>query len=367
MDSESVLVASFLVLVALLVLLLVVAVVRKIAVFARDDRRTRADAAVRPALVALVGNDGDDAESLEVLLRARHAEGRAVERLAIEYLAKVRGEAHRALASVLERRGVVERMNRRARRHGPVGRARAAELLGAIGTPTAIDPLLELLCDRDAEVRSTAARALGRIGDPRVLPALLATQVSHRRVPRGVVTRAIAQVGGPAVDPLRSGLADPAAEVRALCAEMLGLLSAFGAVADLVEVLESDPETEVRLPAARSLGRLGVPSAVAALAAHVGRGVATPLRAVAAKALGGVGDPQAIGALVPLLTEDEYWVAHNAAYALLRLGPGGPAALRHVVATHPDRSAHAREALAVAEIAAERRHPERVRAHEVPA
>jgi HEAT repeat protein len=51
-------------------------------------------------------------------------------------------------------------------------RWKAAESLGKMGDPDAVDPLIETLWDDDARVRLKAAWALGRIGDPRALRPL---------------------------------------------------------------------------------------------------------------------------------------------------------------------------------------------------
>ncbi len=51
-------------------------------------------------------------------------------------------------------------------------RWKAAESLGRMEDPAAVDPLIDTLWDDDARVRLKAAWALGRIGDPRALHPL---------------------------------------------------------------------------------------------------------------------------------------------------------------------------------------------------
>jgi HEAT repeat protein len=51
-------------------------------------------------------------------------------------------------------------------------RSKAAELLGRLKDPTAVDPLIETLWDDDSRVRLKAAWALGRIGDQRAVTPL---------------------------------------------------------------------------------------------------------------------------------------------------------------------------------------------------
>ena len=53
-----------------------------------------------------------------------------------------------------------------------VSRWKAAEALGRIGDPAAVDELISTLWDDDARVRLKAAWALGRIGDPRAYAPL---------------------------------------------------------------------------------------------------------------------------------------------------------------------------------------------------
>lgn len=51
-------------------------------------------------------------------------------------------------------------------------RWKAAEVLGRIGDPVAVDPLIDTLWDDDSRVRLKAAWALGRIGDQRAIRPL---------------------------------------------------------------------------------------------------------------------------------------------------------------------------------------------------
>ncbi len=53
-----------------------------------------------------------------------------------------------------------------------VSRWKAAEALGRLGDPAAVDELIATLWDDDARVRLKVAWALGRIGDPRAVQPL---------------------------------------------------------------------------------------------------------------------------------------------------------------------------------------------------
>jgi HEAT repeat protein len=54
----------------------------------------------------------------------------------------------------------------------PESREEAAEALGEIRDPRAVDPLIGALKDRDHEVREEAVEALGKIGDKRAVEPL---------------------------------------------------------------------------------------------------------------------------------------------------------------------------------------------------
>ena len=73
----------------------------------------------------------------------------------------------------------------------------------------AVEPLAELLKDRDGAVPIHAAAALGQIGDPRAVQPLVAAL----RFPEGYMRRAAAealgQIGAPALEPLLAMCADP--------------------------------------------------------------------------------------------------------------------------------------------------------------
>jgi HEAT repeat protein len=338
----------------------------------RDARRARLAKPARQLLLAIAGGDEDPAQ-VDELVRLPDEVWRAVEPNAIALLGKVRGEAHTTLVDVFERRGAAWRARSRLKRRDPVARAQAAEVLGNLGRKDALLPLCDLLGDPDADVRVVAARSLGRIGDAGATQPLLATLPSRRPVPAQVVATALMRLGTAAQPALVASLDDPRAPVRATAAEVLGLIGAAGATVRVESALRADPSVEVRVCAARTLGRLGTRTALAPLLDSLAQDRPPVLRAEAAKALGELGAVTAAAALTALLADPQYPVAHNAARSLLRLGKAGRAALvaaehrAHVRPRHsaelefqPDPeivlgAAHAREALAAADLEDRRR------------
>jgi HEAT repeat protein len=316
----------------------------------RERRRVRRAARPRRALLTVAA--GDTEEALEVLVRLPAGDWRAVEPTAFELLAKVRGEARAALAEVFTRRGLVDRARRDLRRRGALRRARAAGVLGSLGDRAAIPDLCRLLADPHPDVRVAAIHALGRIGDPAAAAPLLASLSAASPAPSQLVAHSMIQIGLPAVPGLRESLASDSALVRATALDALRLLGATAAEPEVAAVLRDDPELEVRLRAAATLGRIGGRAAVSQVLAACDPGQPDRLRAAATRALGELGAVAAVAPLRALLDSPEYRIGNEAAGALLRLGTPGATTLKEAAAGTDRAAAHAREALALAELAA---------------
>jgi HEAT repeat protein len=141
----------------------------------------------------------------------------------------------------------------------------ATLVLGMIGDPRAVNPLIE--ATRDPHSASEAAIALGEIGDGRAIPALremvrLLPSERHR------AGWALARLGEPEgfellIDVARSDLGW---DQRRHAILALGGLRYRGAVEPLVKLLR-DPNVHLRVAAARALGQIGDPAALPALRA----------------------------------------------------------------------------------------------------
>jgi HEAT repeat protein len=368
--------------VALALLLLVV--VFRTARFLLGRRRARVESQVRPAMLQAIAGEGVDAE----LVHARGGRGRAVDRLAFAYLARVRGEGHDLLADLLEQRGVISRVIRRSAWPGPNWRAAAASRLGLIASTEADQRLQEMaLGDSSTRVRIVAARGLGKAGTAEAADTLLSLLGPVDLVPEGIVASALLELGPEAVPALRqtlrsgpggvgsggvnTGQPEPHAGTgphagsgpqagnghrrgvpgqqldgrrRAMAADVLGLLDVMPAWEDLVRCVQGS-ELLVRISAVRALGRLGVPQAADAIIRCLAPGEDGALRSAAARALGRIGSPHSVGPLTDCLGDPDYWVAHNAAAALAMLGHAGRQALARTAAVNAPGAPHAREAL----------------------
>jgi HEAT repeat protein len=214
-------------------------------------------------------------------------------------------------------------------------RGRAAEALAKIGDARAADGLAAVVDDQDPDVRCKAALALARLGDTRAVRPLLA--VASTRVgdlsegqkgwfPASEARAAIDRLGSPAIVPLAAALADDDPRVRH---QAIFVLAHWGttpmhredrrAVADALIAALGDEDADVRWQAAQSLGSQGDPRAVGPLMSVLHDDDVLVVDAVA-QALGELGDARAVEPLVTVLAARDRKVRRTAASALEALG-----------------------------------------------
>ena len=104
-------------------------------------------------------------------------------------------------------------------------RGTVAEALGKIGDVRAVDPLLEALEDDDWLVRGRVAEALGKIGDVRALDPLLEALKDENRLVRLKASDALGRIGRPAVERLLQLLNEGDANLQEAAAWALTRLS----------------------------------------------------------------------------------------------------------------------------------------------
>ncbi len=186
-----------------------------------------------------------------------------------------------------------------------------AATLGKIGSPVAIDPLIDTLLHEDWRVGRVVVRALGMMGGAAVNPLLRVIREGDDSARNGAVA-ALVLIGEPAVHLLPGALTDGHFRVRA-------------GVADALDRLGWSPEPgeeEVCYLIAKeqwsSLLSRGV-DAVGPLIRVIGDRDDS-IRRRAAKILGELRDPQAVEPLIALLHDDVYSIRREAAAALITIG-----------------------------------------------
>jgi HEAT repeat protein len=325
-----------LVAVGVMVVVLVLAIVARQALYqAAGRRQDRIDRTVRPVLFEIL-----DSETLPAPVLTGRGQRRALHRLAISMLPKVRGDDRAALVRLLEDAGDLDAASSGLRSRRPNVRAASAELLGSARRGAAVPAIAALLADRHPEVRIVAARALGKLGDPAGCAPLLAAVDGSSRIPTGVVSMALVRLGMPGSPALRDGLAAGSRRVRSMAAQVLGQLGDLHAADGLVRALQSDVDLDVRMHAAEALGRLGLPRTLPPLIGCLEDDASPDLRAAAARALGLVGSAAAADALAVATTSSDESVARRAAAALAAV------ALDRLTLLAGDGVPHAQEALA---------------------
>lgn len=124
----------------------------------------------------------------------------------------------------------------------------------------AVDPLIALLMDPDADVRVHAATALGWVGgQDAVQPLLVALQDDVIQVRRYAARALCWVVDETAVDGLIAALGDADSYVRCYAARALGWSQDPRAIRPLVELFHKDASSDVREYALTALDDLGQP------------------------------------------------------------------------------------------------------------
>ncbi|WP_420450692.1 HEAT repeat domain-containing protein [Ilumatobacter sp.] len=313
----------------------------------RERRASQLAAQVRPAVLAAIDDGGRAPE----LVRRRRA---VAESIAISLLPKLRGEDREALATMLLDTGIIGTAARGLDSRSGARRQRCAQLLGDAGHRPARPRLVELLHDRDHDVRLTAARALGRIGDPASVPDLFAA-LGDRRVPANTASMAVLRIGDAGGDAIALATHDERTLVRSTAAELAGPLGLLSANARLIEMLD-DPDGSVRAAAARSLGRLSMPSSVPPVRARLGSLLDADVGderieeiVALVTALGQIGHRDAIDVLEASLTRHRR-ISNAAAEALAPMSPrrsitSKAQRVREIGSSDPgDESSHERDA-----------------------
>jgi HEAT repeat protein len=207
-------------------------------------------------------------------------------------------------------------------------RLQAVHTLGTIAVWEAATPLIAVLGDPEADVRSAATDSLEQVGDVTV-PLLVEGLKSDAPTVRAGCADVLGRFLGSsdAEEEIAHGLLgvvkDPEVDVRYYAAVGLGHLEKLEA-AEALKGLVRDPDLRVRTAAATSLAQLGDPSGVPVLLTAA-RQTDPALRRAAIAGLGIVKSPQAIQALVDLTGDAEDDVRQCAYCALLMSGAASSA------------------------------------------
>lgn len=237
----------------LLIVMIGLRVVRKF----HEQHLRRLDVRVRPLVLSIAVAENDELPDLfEHVAQLRVFARQQAVAVAFRMLTEVSGESRRNLSALMTERGMVRKSLKQTRSLDPVKRARAAELLGLVNPPEALEILAEMTRDRSREVRIVAVRALGRTQSDKATALIEKVLQQPRTAPTWLTGSALLELGSAEAFPLRTFLAHPSPVVRQVATTLGSLMPQSDTGALLGRCVLEDQDRLVRVMAARALGRL---------------------------------------------------------------------------------------------------------------
>jgi len=185
----------------------------------------------------------------------------------------------------------------------PEVRKCAAEALGKLGDSRAVEPLIQIINDKNWEVRSKAIEALGKLGDIRALETLFEAFKEGDRHTRFNVIYALHNFrDGRVVDILIQALTDADYFVRCSAAKELGEFRDVRALESLIQALQ-DKEPLVRSDAVHALMKINDKRAIDPVIQAL-KDENDMVRRSAVLALGVIGGIEAIEHIIQALRND---------------------------------------------------------------
>jgi HEAT repeat protein len=187
----------------------------------------------------------------------------------------------------------------------------------------ALEPLQEMLADKDPDVIAAAAELLGLTGSPRAVTLLLPVLRHRSEFVREAALNGLAEAGGQEVSrPAMPALKDESIAVRIAAARAVAAGGDPASSIVLIRRLEQEPDEGVQAELLRAIGRLGATQALEVLAHYaepggVMRRRSPTVRAAAIDGLRHSARPEARG-LLELYSKDKEPAVRKAAEAALR-------------------------------------------------
>jgi HEAT repeat protein len=211
-------------------------------------------------------------------------------------------------------------------------RGEAARRLGIIRSPQAVLPLVELLQDRERDVRLAASQSLLDIaGVKGALHQILQNLTSITPWMSVLLSKRIIAAGPASIGPLLAGLESPSASVRRFAIRMLGQLRAPEVIGPIYARF-SAMDLESKILSLNTLGRCGDERVMELLLVNIGVDRLS-LRIAAINAMGYLGSPLAIPTLKDQLLSPVVAVQRAASQALSLISPAGKEALADIASS----------------------------------
>lgn len=149
----------------------------------------------------------------------------------------------------------------------------AAEDLGDMGDPRAVDALVTALRDEDVAVREAVAEALISIGGATVCQAVVPLLDDEDAPVRNLALEVFERLRSESIDACIGLYSSSSHDLRKIAVDTLGKIEETRESEGFVTLISAldDPHVNVATAACEALGRLGGEGAVSALLEHIGR------------------------------------------------------------------------------------------------
>jgi HEAT repeat protein len=195
-------------------------------------------------------------------------------------------------------------------------RAEAAEALGDMGVPEAVEPLVRALTDSMPVVRAMAARSLGKLRANAACKQLRSCLTDQDETTRCNAIQALVDIGDKGAMPqIAQLIMDPSKEVRKMVLEALHRLGDASLLDHVLPAL-SAADADICIAGARALSKLGDQRATGPLLTRL----SDPnkrIRSSCIHALGELRDEHAIAPLLGLLKDEDQTPVQKAVYYAL--------------------------------------------------
>ena len=173
------------------------------------------------------------------------------------------------------------------------------QLLGHIGDPRAVAPLIKLSQESTAPIQYEILEALKKLGDPRAIPAFIHALGHQEETVRNAAAENLLNMRDEAFSALLMALNHQIWMIRRMAAQLLGKLGDVRAIPPLVQALQH-PDVILKTEAVRALGALKATSAVPNLISSL-KDTDERVQHAAIEVLGGMHDERALPHLMNAL------------------------------------------------------------------
>ena len=205
----------------------------------------------------------------------------------------------------------------------------ASTALGKMGTP-AVQPLIELLKNKDWLVRNGAIKALGMIKSPDAVKALIGMMGEEKSYINKPVANALREIGYPAFDFLNNELKSKDRDIRAKSAFILGQIGDYRGLPSLLEAYNNDDSTKVKQVSINAISLIDDPRSVDIFIGAL-KSKKPELRSLIVNKLGESGNNKALETLSEMLVTEDILFTEKTQALFYVENNSNPKMIRHLI------------------------------------